>query len=272
VRIQDPQAHARYCRELKTHLYGYYGRRLGLPAGEVASAIDRRLERVRGEALAGLLDECIGLRGKQLLDVGCGWGELVLSCLLRGAAAYGVEPDIDEIQISCLLLQSYGFGSRIQKGYGEQLPFASDEFDVVTCQQVLEHVSSIQQVVRELVRVTRPGGFILVSIPNYLFPYEGHYRLKWFPFTPKPLGRVILKAKGRDPDFLVNHVNYTTYPRLMKLWRAHGLEIRNLTREHVLAGRHPNHLYKRWPVRALSLRLNLFPNVTWLLEKPGSPS
>jgi 2-polyprenyl-3-methyl-5-hydroxy-6-metoxy-1,4-benzoquinol methylase len=272
VLIQDPQAHAQYRQELERHLRSYYGSQLGLPPDKVESEIDRRLKRTRGESLASLLDEHVGLEGRRLLDVGCGWGELILSCLLRGAEGCGVEPDADEVEISRLLLRSYGYSEAIYRGVGERLPFADDEFDIVTCQQVLEHVSSIEQVVREIVRVTRPGGFVVVSVPNYLFPYEGHYMMKWFPLTPKSLGRLILKAKGRDPNFLVNHVNYTTYPRLTKLWRAHGLEVRNLTRERVIAGQHGLPLYRWWAGRTLALRLNLFPNITWLLRKPTASS
>ncbi len=51
------------------------------------------------------------------------------------------------------------------------LPFADATFDVVCCDQVLEHVTDPYGVVRELIRVTKPGGEIFVGVP-FLYPYH----------------------------------------------------------------------------------------------------
>lgn len=50
----------------------------------------------------------------------------------------------------------------------EGLPFADGEFDLVTCQTVLIHVADVAAVLREMRRVTRPGGALLLSEPNNL--------------------------------------------------------------------------------------------------------
>ena len=266
--IVDRAAHQRYVTELRSHLRRYYGQTLGLAPPVVEDAIEKRLTRHRGIYLAALLDELVGLRGLRLLDVGSGWGELLLACLEYGADAVGVEPDEDEVRISGLLLQSYGLGERAMVGKGEDLSFADDSFDLVTCQQVLEHVRDIDKTVGEMVRVTRPGGSIFVSTPNYLFPYEGHYRMKWFPMTPKAVGKLILIRRGRDPTFLIESVNYTNYVQLKRMWRRHGLQSRNVTAELVERGVHPHGLYRNRWWRFVVTRLRLYPNISWLLTKP----
>lgn len=275
MEVADRQAHALYERELRGHLQWQYHDDLGLSPEVTAKSIDQRLERTRGRRLAATLDEQVGLAGKRMLDVGSGWGELLLESLARGADAEGIEPDPTEVRISELLLRSYGQEQRVRQGRGESLPFPAETFELVTCQQVLEHVDDIDRVVHEMVRVTRPGGTIVVSVPNYLFPYEGHYRVKWFPLLPKRIGKHVLRALGRDPSFLLEHVNYTTYPKMVRLWRRHGLRARNLTEEFEAAGRHRHPFFRsrlwRWVFRPLKL----YPNVTFLLEKPvaaGQPA
>lgn len=268
VQPVDHDLYRQYEIDLRAHLERFYGDTLGLDTLDVERAIEKRLSRVRGESLAALLDEIVGLADRRVLDVGSGWGELVLAALQRGADGVGIEPDREEVRISELLLASFGYPPRVTSGKGEALPWDDGSFDLVTCQQVLEHVENVEAVVRELVRVTRPGGKIFVSTPNYLFPYEGHYRMKWIPFTPKWLGSRILQLRGKDPTFLVEHVNYVTYRKLSSLWRRHRLGARNLTDELLRSGRHPAHIYERPLVRRAAMRFKLYPNVSWLLEKP----
>ena len=53
----------------------------------------------------------------------------------------------------------------------EKMPFASGEFDTILCNAVLEHVEAPEPVMREMVRVLRAGGHLLVSIP-FLQPFH----------------------------------------------------------------------------------------------------
>jgi arabinofuranan 3-O-arabinosyltransferase len=271
MEVVNPDAFSRYRRELEHHLL-MSGLSVGHTPDRIADALDARLRRTRGEAFAGMLAEHAELSGKRVLDVGSGFGELIVACLCRGARATGIEPDPERVHISRLLLESLGLPQVIERASGEALPFRDVEFDIVTSQHVLEHVSDIDKVVSEMIRVTRPGGRLFVSVPNYLFPYEGHYKMKWFPLMPKPLGKMILQLSGRNPEFLLRHVHYTTYPQMMRLWRHHGLITTNITRELVRARRHESAMYRRRLVRALALKLSLFPTITWVLEKPqGAP-
>lgn len=264
----NPVAYAEYEARLTEHLRTFYGECLGLDDRRVRHSIERRLTRERGVGLARMLDDLVGLDSTRMLDIGSGWGELLLECIMRGAVGSGIEPDAEEVAISELLLESYGFEPRIAQGRGEALPWSDESFDLVTCQQVLEHVDDIERVVSEMIRVTRPGGAMFVSTPNYLFPYEGHYMLKWFPLLPKRIGASVLRAKGRDPTFLLEHVNYTTYPSMRRLWRRHGLPARNITLELVRSRRHQSTIYWSSFVRPILLGLRLFPNVSWLVTKP----
>jgi SAM-dependent methyltransferase len=54
---------------------------------------------------------------------------------------------------------------------GNRLPFSDDVFDAVCSEQVLEHVRNPQEVIAEMIRVTKPGGSIYISVP-FIYPYH----------------------------------------------------------------------------------------------------
>jgi SAM-dependent methyltransferase len=57
---------------------------------------------------------------------------------------------------------------------GEQLPFSPSSFDAILSHEVLEHVSDDRVCVEEMLRVLKPGGVILLFVPNLGYPFETH--------------------------------------------------------------------------------------------------
>ncbi len=162
--------------------------------------------------------------GACVLDIGSGVGSFVVACRKRGFRAFGVEPDrigqgsrISSIQIARRRLENQVFAV----GVGESLPFADGSFDLITMNQVLEHVTEQGAVLSEALRVLKDGGTIYIASPNYLRFYEPHYKIKWFPLLPKFLGRWYLQLRGRDP-VLLEQLTYTTNARLKALCRGLG--------------------------------------------------
>jgi SAM-dependent methyltransferase len=162
----------------------------------------------------------------KILDVGSGVGGFVVGCRQLGYRAFGVEPDrigagarLTSIQIAARRVLSNVFASAV----GEALPFPDHAFDLVTLNQVVEHVPDQLAVLREAVRVLRPGGTLYVACPNYLRFYEPHYKVFWLPLMPKPLGRLYLRLRGRNPVML-RDLYYTTNRRLRKWLEALGDE------------------------------------------------
>jgi SAM-dependent methyltransferase len=164
--------------------------------------------------------------GASILDVGSGVGGFVVDCRQLGYRAFGVEPDrigagarLTSIQIAVRRVSSSVFTSAV----GEALPFPDKAFDLVTLNQVVEHVPDQLAVLREAVRVLRPGGALYVACPNYLRFYEPHYKVFWLPLMPKSLGRLYLRLRGRNPVML-RDLYYTTNHRLRKWLEAMGDE------------------------------------------------
>jgi SAM-dependent methyltransferase len=86
-------------------------------------------------------------------------------------------------------------------GGGERLPFASGAFDGVVSSNVLEHAPDTWGMVRELLRVTRPGGVVFLSWTNWYSPIGGH---EWSPLHylgPRWGPRVYRFLFGRPPPW-----------------------------------------------------------------------
>ena len=99
--------------------------------------------------------------GGRVLDVGCGVGQVVARLQEGGFEAYGVdvsEPNIKRAKQFCPRCQVYD---------GHVLPFPDKHFASVGALNVLEHVDEPEAFIRELVRVTEPGGHIVLSSPNF---------------------------------------------------------------------------------------------------------
>ncbi len=97
----------------------------------------------------------------RVLDVGCGAGQVVGRLTQAGFEAYGV--DVSEPNIA----RARKFSERCQMYDGKHLPFPDRHFTCVGALNVLEHVEEPEAFIRELVRVTEPGGRVVVSSPNF---------------------------------------------------------------------------------------------------------
>ena len=120
------------------------------------------------------------LEGTKVLEFGCNYGATALVLAALGARVVGVDIDAFALQLARENVARYGMSDRVDLvSYKETLPlsFSDATFDHVVCNSVLEYVEAndLQDVQRQINRVLKPGGFIIVAgTSNRLAPKEVH--------------------------------------------------------------------------------------------------
>jgi SAM-dependent methyltransferase len=110
--------------------------------------------------------------GRTLLDVGGGPGYFASAFTNAGVRYIGVEPDPSEMHAA-------GPGvaeatDTFVRASGMALPFADDSVDICVSSNVAEHVPRPWQLGAEMLRVTKPGGLVVLSYTVWLGPFGGH--------------------------------------------------------------------------------------------------
>jgi len=151
-------------------------------------------------------------------DFGAGTGGRAVALAKQyNVNVYGIEPCKQEFEILQQKCREAGINKdNFKQEYGEQLSFQSNEFDFVHCFTVLEHVSNIEKCVGEMLRITKPGGFIYINTPNYRFPEERHYKIVFPTFLGKTLGYLYLLLRRKPLGFLKS-INFITEKGLNKI-------------------------------------------------------
>jgi len=139
--------------------------------------------------------------GQQLLDVGCGPGTITLDLAARvtpgAVVALEREPAV-LAEVERLAAERGATNLSTTTGDVYALDFADGAFDVVHAHQVLQHLSDPIAALREMRRVTRPGGVVAVRDADYA-------AMTWYPAEPRldrwlELYRQVARSNGAEPD------------------------------------------------------------------------
>jgi len=172
-------------------------------------------------------------QGKKILDYGCGSGFLVGKLQESGLDAYGVDISKEAISLGV----SRGI-KNLSIASGIELDFADNFFDAVLALDVVEHIEDDKAAIKELGRLVRPGGYLILTVPAYQWMWgiqdevAHHYRrysmksildliktrldltvtrkshFNTFLFFPAAAVRIVsklFKSKNRESDFDINN-------------------------------------------------------------------
>lgn len=177
-----------------------------------------------------------------ILDVGCGTGAN-LEMLAQFGTAEGVDVSDDALEF-CRRK-----GLKVQKGLAQTLPYDDDSFDLTTALDVIEHLDDDIAGLKEMHRVTKPGGYSLIFVPAFMWLWGvqddiSNHRIRytrkqiverlktagytveratyanWTFFAPILAGRVLMRLTGIKPES-ENNVNISALNEIFgKLFSA----------------------------------------------------
>ena len=137
--------------------------------------------------------------GGSVLDIGCGRGLYLIALRKMGWKVSGIEIDADSAKCA---REQYGLSVRTgpaEEALGE---FADKQFDVVTMWHVLEHLFDPSGVLSEVHRILKPGGILMLEVPNFDSFASSLFGKHWFTlevprhlyhFTPQTLSAMLAK-------------------------------------------------------------------------------
>ena len=182
------------------------------------------------------------LKGR-VLENGCGVGMYVERLAPWTGRVIGLEYDLERAR------EARGRAQDIVGAAGEHLPFNTGSFDLVLSHEVLEHVQDDLAALLQMVRVLRPGGRLVLFVPNRGYPFETHgvYWRGQYRFGNIPLVNYLPRILR---DRLAPHVRVYSRGDLEKLFA--GLPVRVVERA-VIFGAYDN-IIARFPRLGRSLR------------------
>jgi 2-polyprenyl-6-hydroxyphenyl methylase/3-demethylubiquinone-9 3-methyltransferase len=171
----------------------------------------------------------VDLKGKRVLDVGCGGGILSESMSIKGAEVTGI--DLGEKALNVAKLHALETKTKVNyqlisvEELAQQQP---DSFDVVTCMEMLEHVPDPASIVAACARLLKPGGQVFFSTINrnpkaYLFAViAAEYVLNMLPRGTHEYEKFIkpseISSWVRNADLSVESLKGMSYNPLSKLY------------------------------------------------------
>jgi SAM-dependent methyltransferase len=144
--------------------------------------------------------------------MGCGEGRHSIGGFIESPAnVIGLDLCLEDVQTAKTRLNDFDVGDLSTScNFGvaniNDIPFKESSLDAVICSEVLEHVDSPEQSVKELIRVLKPGGIMALSVPRYL---------------PELICWKLSKEYSQTPG---GHVRIFRHNQLKKLGKDFGLE------------------------------------------------
>jgi 2-polyprenyl-6-hydroxyphenyl methylase/3-demethylubiquinone-9 3-methyltransferase len=183
------------------------------------------------------IDSRTSLKGKTVLDVGCGGGILAESMAARGARVTAIDMGEAPLSVARLHLKESGHSVEYLRSTAEQLAQEKPEsFDVVTCMELLEHVPDPSAVVGACAQLVKPGGAVFFSTINrnpksWLLAIVGaEYVLNLLPRGTHEYRKFIrpseLEGWGRSAGLALLELTGLHYnPLTRHYWLAPGVDV-----------------------------------------------
>jgi len=176
-----------------------------------------------------------------VLENGCGVGLYLTHLAETANTIVGLEYDFERAQQAGNAGRTFS-NVAVVCAAGEGLPFPDGDFDLILSHEVLEHVQDDRAAVSEMIRVLKPGGRIVVFVPNRGYPFETH-GMYWHGSYRSGNIPLINYLPDHIRNNLAPHARVYTFSDLEELFE--GQPVRYINRKVIFGGY--DNLVARWP-------------------------
>jgi SAM-dependent methyltransferase len=168
-------------------------------------------------------------RTDRFVDLGCGEGYLTLPLSLRAGQSIGIDFAASGLRVLRGLLQYDPQRVLLIMASGDQIPLTDVGVDKLLCNHVLEHVLDDDAVMREIHRIVRPGGLLLLGVPLALSPQTGlllrlrrllRRNARQLQLERAEPGRLVPELIGRQ-----SHIRFYSLRSVLDLLERHGFRV-----------------------------------------------
>lgn len=107
-----------------------------------------------------------------------------------------------------------------------RIPYGDNQFDVVVCSHVYEHVPDASVMAEEIYRVLKPGGICYFAAGNRIMWNEPHYNLKLLSVMPRWLAHIYIRASGKASFYHEKHYTYWGLRHLVRRFDIHDYTLK----------------------------------------------
>lgn len=160
-------------------------------------------------------------KGDQIIDVGCGDGFYLYILSSSPLETNLLGYDCDKIVLANAKKNLGPKKIRLVNGSATKIPFKNDSFDKAIMTEVLEHIDDDKKALFEVNRILKPGGTLLLTVPNFNFPFL------WDPINwiLQNIFGTHISGTGFFAGIWARHLRLYKRPELIKIIRKAGFKI-----------------------------------------------
>lgn len=202
----------------------------------------------------------------QCLDIGCSSGIITYALAPHFKMIIGGDIDKDAIRLASKMNKTGNLSFKIIDVLS--LPFSSNHFDVIICNNVYEHVPDPNRMITEIYRVLKKGGICYFAATNKYMIIESDHKLPFLSWLPIPLASLYLKIMRKGDCYYERPFSYNQLKKLFFKFKTYEYTMRVLKEPKTF---NVNHKASRFISSIPSIFIKPFtffsPQFFWILVK-----
>ena len=165
--------------------------------------------------------------GEMILDIACGGGAFSLKTAEKGCEVCGVDISENAIKSAKRLAEREKIMCEFEIGSAEDLPYPDGYFDKVVCSSSLEHFKDDIKALKEMHRVLKPNGSVVLTTDSFTYPVRDELKEKHraIAYVVNYYTRETLKKRFEIAGFEMNRTKYLLNSRITSFFFKIGIKL-----------------------------------------------